>query len=88
MGILLEQGAISQDAFNKIQLEKETAGHQVRELEAMVSNTLDQLTHERNMAGIQLRELEAMAQEMGYHLEETRWWPLCRHRTSDFLSVP
>ncbi|MDW7670691.1 MAG: efflux RND transporter periplasmic adaptor subunit [Bacillota bacterium] len=72
MGILLEQGAISQDTFNKVQLEKETAGHQVRELEAMVSNTLDQLTHERNMAGIQLRELEAVAQEMGYHLEETQ----------------
>ena len=72
MGILLEHGAVSQDAFNRVQLEKETAGHQVRELEAMVANTLDQLTHERNMAGIQLRELEAVAQETGYQLEETQ----------------
>lgn len=72
MSMLLEHGAISQDAFNKVQLEKETAGHQVRELEAMVANTLDQLTHERNMAGIQLKELESMAQAAGYQLDETQ----------------
>lgn len=72
MSILLEHGAISQDAFNKVQLERDTAGHQVRELEAMVASTLDQLTHERNMASIQLNELEVMAQETGHQLEETQ----------------
>lgn len=72
MGILLAHGAIPQDAYDKVQLEKETAGHQVKELEAMVTSTLDQLTHERNMASIQLKELEAMTQEMNIQLQETQ----------------
>ena len=71
-GILYQHGAIARDAYDQIQLEKETAGYQVQELEAMVSTALDQLTHERNTAGVQLKELEAMADELGYQLAETR----------------
>jgi HlyD family secretion protein len=72
MGILFEHGAIARDTFETIQLEKEAAGYQVQELEAVVSSAVDQLTHERNMISIQLKELDAMEEEMGLNLQETQ----------------
>ncbi|RKD21464.1 RND family efflux transporter, MFP subunit [Caminicella sporogenes DSM 14501] len=69
--ILLENGAISKNDYDKIKHEKDRLEIQIKELEASSRDKFNKLEHERDISQMQLKELQAMINEIKKEIEET-----------------